>query len=296
MTYKNEVIYVGNPDKGYALFNKTTGEYLSRFEYDNIVTTTFGVHFLYKGDENYIIVDDFGKELVFDKEYFWGALGRCFFGVGTVVNLTDNKCYLASYKGEVLSKGYDRRLVSATTTSRIYEASVEDKSAGRVLKGLVAMSGEEIVSCSDEYIPIFDNIFSLYEMVEKYGYGLIKYASDEILASDKMFVNLLEHTIKSLYTLPDSISKDDYIKAFCSEGPASLYSMRLEECFSRNIARKKSEDIDFKDVVKKFDDMIEKLKEDGVISNALICNYLKKNVQNVLERVFVNKNTFIFDI
>ncbi len=289
MPFRDVFIEVGNSEKGYALFNKTTGEFLTDFEYDNVVPTTYGLHFLYKGENGCKIVDDNGKKVNLNKDYFWGTLGREPFGVGNVVHLTTDDCYLANHKGQILSKGYNRRLVPISSTARIYEATNVDKNSGSKQKGLLNILGEEIVPCIDEYIPLYEDVFVLTELIEKQGYGLIKYASDDILASDMIFIKLVEAGIKSLYTLPDFIDKKEYISLFCAEAVAKMDEMRTWACLNRSIKRNKS-DQKLEEVFDRFDKLVDKLVEDEIITNRIMSNFLKKTVQNLLEKLLDSSN------
>ena len=297
MAFIDEIISVGNHEKGYALFNKTTGEFMSDFVYSNIVNTSYGLHFLYKGEnqEDYIIVDKSGKEVVFDKNYFWGLLGRSPLGVGCVVGKKDNKFYLANCKGQILSKGFDRRLLAHSASSRIYEATNDLKDSGRKFVGLIAMDGTELVPCNEEYIQEYDDVFVLSELIEKYGYGLIKYASEDILASDMIFIKLLEAAVKSLRTIPDFVNNKDYVMLFAQEGITGMYYLRLELCFEKGIIRTKAE-LDAKETHDKFVALVDKLLEEGLLINRIMADYLKKQIDNVLERLLGRwEKVFIFD-
>lgn len=297
MPFIEEIISVGNPEKGYALFNKTTGEFMSDFVYSNIINTSYGLHFLYKGEaqDDYVIVDNKGKEVTFDKRYLWGLLGRSHFGVGYVVGVEDNKCYLANNRGEILSKGFDRRILSYSASSRIFETTNVLEESGRKFKGLLAMDGTELVPCEDEYIPEYSDVFVLTELIEKYGYGLIKYASDEILASDMIFIRLMEAAVKSIRTLPDFVDKRDYVISFTKEGLSNMYYLRLELCFDKGINRNKAE-LDQKETFAKFGALVDKLLEEGHIHNSITANFMKKQIEAILEKLIgTPNNVFIFD-
>lgn len=297
MAFIEEIISVGNHEKGFALFNKTTGEFMSDFVYSNIINTSYGLHFLYKGEsqEEYTIVDNYGKEVVFDENYLWGFLGRSPFGVGCVVGKKDNKCYLANCKGKILSKGYDRRIMSHSPSSRIFETINMLEDSGRKLVGLIAMDGTELVPCEDEHIPEYDDVFVLTELVEKYGYGLIKYASDEILASDMIFIKLLEAAVKSIRTLPDFVNNREYVLNFASDGVLNMYYLRADLCFEKGIFRNKA-DLDPKQTHDKFENMINKMVEEGLIINRIAAAYLQKQIDSVLERLLGRwDKVFIFD-
>lgn len=296
MTYEDKFIYVGNQEKGYALINTYTGEFLSGFDYSSVVPTRYGIHFLYKegSEESCTIVDDNGKTVSFNKDYFWGSLAGNHFGVGYVLSFKDNKYYFADCKGNILSKGYDRKPELLFKSARIYKVTNVVKDSGRKFKGLVDAIGREIVACVDEYIPEYDDIFVLLELIEKYGPGLFLYASDEILASDMLFLKVLEASVKSLRTLPDSIDKYYYINAFVGGGIESLYFERKRLCMEKDLKRESAE-VDVVKIRSKFNLLIDTLFEEGTITNRIVAQLLQKEIGKVLEMLFGNSvQVFIF--
>lgn len=280
--YYKELIYVGNPEKGYALFDKTNGEFMTGFDYTNIVNTDFGIHFLFKGSDNYKIVDSDGKEVVFDEDYFWGTLSGSVLGVGSVYNHKTNKCYLGNFRGEILSKGYDGRICvprMGNSYGGIFETKIKVESSGRVLKGLISLSGEEVVPCEDDYIPEFDNIFVLAEKVEKYGLGLIAYADRDILSSHKAAIKLLESAMKFFYNVPDSVDKGIFRNNYCHAVCKQFTNIWVYTCFEKGVSLKSNEKIDEKEVLDRFDKLIDDIAKEFDISSIGI-NCLRKDVEN----------------
>ncbi len=290
MPYR-QLIYVGNFDKGYALFDKINGEFMSGFDYINIVNTEYDRHFLFKSEKDYLIVDGDGKEVPYDKDYFWGTLSGCPFGLGGVYKESDNKVYLGNYEGKILSKGYENSTLrppkSAGVTCGIFEIKQKDEKTGGIKRGLLSFTGEEIVPCKDEFIAEFDDIFVLCNLVEKYGYGLIAYASSEILSSSKAVFKLFESGLKYIINIPNTVHKKSFYNTFCGEYCSCFNALWMLSCSERSIPIVYSEDLTEKALKDRLTIILRDIKPIEDI-NTIAFNHMLKQMENFIDS-FINK-------
>lgn len=293
MGYK-KLISVGNDEKGYALFDTYNGEFLSEFDYSSIIVSNYGLNFLFDKSGNCKIVNNSNEELTFDKNYLWTTLSNSNIGVAGVFNKLDGKCYLGNYKGEILSKGYNGTILPSAFKSGLdglFNIVVKDVSAGKVYKGLLSLTGEELVAPVDEYLPVYDDIFVLSELIERYGFGLLNLASDELLVSGVAGVKLFESALKYIYNVPNSVDQETFRQAYCYKAPGLFVETWLDLVVKRNLTRPNLQDYNLSELATRFGTLISGIKKDfdGKIAN-LYLSSLGKNVFDALERLGIRFN------
>lgn len=288
-----KLISVGNDEKGFALFDRYNGEFLSGFEYSSIIISNFGVNFLFQGENSCKIVDCQGKELNFDNKYLWAMLANSVFGIAGVFNQDDGKCYLGSYEGKVLSNGYLGTILPLTFTEGfggLFMINQRLPETGKTLKGLLSLSGEEVVSPTDEFLPVYDDIFILSGLVERYGFGMMICSSDDILKSSVAVIKLFESTLRYLYNIPSSVG-EEHLPLFFANICKSFSRMLENLCISRNIYASKKIECEHLDIVKRFGELYKKIVQDFKdIVPPLYINILSKSIFDTLEHLGVNFN------
>lgn len=293
MGYK-KLISVGNDEKGYALFDTYNGEFLSEFDYSSIIISNYGLNFLFDESGNCKIINNDNQELTFDKNYLWTTLSNSHVGVAGVFNKLDGKCYLGNYRGEILSKGYNGTILPSAFyrgLDGLFNIIVKDASAGKVYKGILSNSGEELVAPVDEYLPVYDDIFVLSELVERYGFGFLNLASDELLASNAAGVKLFESALKYMYNVPSSVNQESFRQLFCYKAPEYFVDTWQDLMIKRNISRPNMQDYNPSEMANRFGSLVNSIKKDfdGKIANFYL-SALGKNVFDSLERLGMRFN------
>lgn len=294
MARKDEIIDVGNPEKGYALYNRTQGEYITGFDYTNIIIKPYGVCFLFKG-EDCEIVNFEGKKLSFDSKYFWQALSSTPLGIGAIYGTNNKKLYIANYRGEIISGPYERarcgclvptKISDAIYTGKVFLVGRKKSPSEPLLIGLISFDGEVIVPCEHENLSImYENIFELCNLVEKYGIGLIPYASDDILSSRTCMLKLIESAIKNIKYCPKSVNQDAYLNFMLANMFEDLKYMFLGLSHERNFSIKREGEMNAYVTSEKYSKLLDEETNDGEGLNRIEYNYYKKSLERLIDFV-----------
>lgn len=271
----------------YAIFDTKRSCYLTPHIYQHICLSNYGYHLVFnRNAQGHItfsaMVDNFGNVTEFEGM----ALGNngTFDKFGNIVAYSKklNGVVLMNFKGDILSNPYNRiqkiNIIQHTKEDCDYGLylglSVNDKNELYV-KDLLNVNGKIIdfkLSQNDffEYeIKEFNDINKLFEAVDSFGIGMIYFIPEKMFENKEIYLKLFDYSYNQvLFSTKENCI--DCLSKFC-------------EIIKLLINKQKTYKIKLKYNTK----IIEILSSlDNKIENKITLNYIKKELEELLNRLF----------
>lgn len=216
----------------YAIFDTKQSCYLTPHIYQHICLSDYGYHLVFnRNSQGHItysaMIDNFGKVTEFEGM----ALGNngTFDKFGNIVAYSKklNGVVLINYKGEILSKTYNRiqKINTIQHTKEdcdygLYFGLVVSSDNALCVKDLLDVNGKIIdlkLNQNDffEYeIEEFYNIDNVFEAIEQFGIGMIYFIPNEIFKNKENYLKLFNYGYEKLLvgTKENCL---DYLSTFC---------------------------------------------------------------------------------